>query len=181
MESGKELKVIEILNQIEKFLEDSKPVFLGGGKITINKMDLMKCVEELKTEFPSALKHSIEIMEERDKILGEAQKESSILIEETQQTINHLIDQHEITKDARQKAQQIIEMARKDARDVQLGAMEHANAKLKEVEGRLKITLDIIRKEIGEFESFSSSLISVLQQEREEVRNSLNKGVHRAE
>ncbi|ONI39587.1 hypothetical protein AN639_05995 [Candidatus Epulonipiscium fishelsonii] len=174
-----ELKITEALNQIEKVLEESKPVFLGGGKIAVDKNEIIKWIEELKKELPSELKRSIEIVEERDKILGEAKKESSILIEETQQTINHLIDQHEITKDARQKAQHIIEMARKDARDVQLGAIEHANEKLKEVEGRIKITFDTIHKEIGSFENFSSNVISTLQKEREEVRDLVSRGVHR--
>ncbi|OON96553.1 MAG: hypothetical protein ATN36_05405 [Epulopiscium sp. Nele67-Bin005] len=175
METTKEMRIMELLGMIEQILDEGKPAFLSGNKITVDKEEILDCLHDIQNELPSELKHAIWIVEERNKILAEAQEDAEVIRAEATDTVAEMIDEHTISTQAEHQAQIIIETAQQNARDIHIGAMEHANAKFKDVEQKLKVTLDIIHQEVYEFENYVSDLIHSLQQERMQVKDSINK------
>lgn len=169
MEFSKEAEIMYLLDRVEDLLEEGKASFLSS-KVAIDREEMLDYIKDIRLKLPTELQQAVWIVEERNKILAEAQTESQLVIQETQETLQKMIDQHEITKYAEERAQYIIEMARKDARDVHLGAMEYADETMKEVEMRLKNTLEVIHKEVSNFEAFVTDVLRTLYDHRQELK-----------
>ncbi|MEG1000879.1 MAG: hypothetical protein RSG75_07530, partial [Cellulosilyticaceae bacterium] len=74
----------------------------------------------------------------------------------------------------------ILDAARKDARSVHLGSIEYADETMKQVEQRLKGTLDVIHKEVQDFEAYVTDVLRTLYDHRQELKgvvtNQMNNG-----
>ncbi|MGL6174536.1 MAG: hypothetical protein ACRC1P_08010 [Cellulosilyticaceae bacterium] len=169
MEFGKETEITYLLDRLEDILEEGKSTFLSS-KISIDRDEVLDHIKEIRLKLPTELQQSVWIVEERNKILAEAQNEGQIILQEAQDTLQKMIDQHEITKYAEDRAQYILDGARKDARSLHIGAIEYADDTMKQVEQRLKATLDTIHKEAQAFEDFVGDIVRTLYEHRQELK-----------
>lgn len=169
MEYNKEAEITYLLDRIEDLLEEGKTSFLSS-KVSVDREDMLEHIKEIRLKLPTELQQSVWIVEERNKILAEAQTEAHLIIQEAQETLQKMIDKDEVTAYAEERAQRILESARRDAREVHIGAMEYADETLKVVEQRLKITLDTIHREVINFEGFVTDVLRTLYDHRQEVK-----------
>lgn len=169
MEVSKEAEIMYLLDRIEDLLDEGKSSFLSN-KVSIDRDEVLEHIKDIRLKLPTELQQAVWIVEERNKILAEAQSEAQLVIQEAQETLQKMIDQDEISKYAQERAQYILEAARKDAREVHLGAIEYAEETMKEVEMRLKGTLETIHREVSEFEAFLTSILRTLYDHRQELK-----------
>lgn len=179
MEFNKEAEITYLLDRLEDVLEEGKATFLSS-KISIDRDEVLDYIKDIRLKLPTELQQSVWIVEERNKILAEAQNEGQLILQEAQDTLQKMIDQHEITKYAEERAQYILDAARKDARSVHLGSIEYADETMKQVEQRLKGTLDVIHKEVQDFEAYVTDVLRTLYDHRQELKgvvtNQINNG-----
>lgn len=169
MDFSKETEIMYLLDQMEDLLDEGKSSFLSG-KVSINREQALEYIKDIRLKLPTELQQAVWIVEERNKILAEAQTEAQLVIQEAQETLQEMVDQHEITKYAQDQAQYIMESVRKDAREVYLGSIEYANERMKEVELRLKATLEVVHKEVSNFEAFVTDVLRTLYDHRQELK-----------
>lgn len=169
MEFNKEAEITYLLDRIEDVLEEGKTTFLSS-KVSIDRDEMLDYIKDIRLKLPTELQQAVWIVEERNKILAEAQNEGQLILQEAQDTLQKMIDQHEITKYAEERAQYILDTARKDARSVHIGAIEYADDTIKQVELRLKATLDTIHAEVQAFEGFVSDVVRTLYDHRQELK-----------
>lgn len=171
----KEQDINSLLDTMEEMLEEAKPSFLSGSsKITIDKDEWVEWIRDLRTKLPTEIQQSVWIVEERNKILAEAQGDASIMIQEAEETLSRMIAQHEITKYAEERSQVIIDAARRDAREIHMGAAEYADYTIKQVELKLKSTLEIIHHEAQAFEAFVTDNIRTLYEHRQQLKDMMH-------
>ncbi|WP_069998162.1 hypothetical protein [Cellulosilyticum sp. I15G10I2] len=169
MENSKCGEIAILLDQLEDIIEEGKPSFLSG-KIAIDREQLIDVIRDIRLKLPTEVQQSIWIVEERNKILAEAQKEAHIIIEEAHEKLQSLIEQHEITQYATERAEHIIETARLDARQIHMGSVEYAEEIFKDVELRLKVSLETIHKEVQQFEGYITDVLREIYDNRQELK-----------
>jgi vacuolar-type H+-ATPase subunit H len=169
MDLGKETEIMNLLAALEELLDEGKSTFLSS-KVSINREEALEYIQDIRLKLPTELQQAVWIVEERNKILAQAQTEAGLVLEEAQETLQEMVNQHEITKYAQDQAQYIMESVRKDAREVYLGSIEYANERMKEVELRLKGTLDVIHKEVSNFEAFVTDILRTLYDHRQQLK-----------
>ncbi len=162
-----------LLDQLEDIIEEGKPSFLSG-KISIDREQLIDVIRDIRLKLPTEVQQSIWIVEERNKILAEAQKEAHIIIEEAHEKLETLIEQHEITQYAKERAEQIIETARHDARQIHMGSVEYAEELFKDVEMKLKTTLETVHREVQHFEGYITDVLREVYDNRQELKGMTN-------
>ncbi|MGL4345770.1 MAG: hypothetical protein ACRCTE_11280 [Cellulosilyticaceae bacterium] len=172
--NNKEQDINSLLDVMQELLEDGKPSFLSGNKIVIDKDEMLDCINDVRTKLPTELQQSVWIVEERNKILAEAQGDASLMLQEAQETLDRMIDQHEITKYAEERSQFIIDAARRDAREIHMGAAEYADYTVKQVELKLKSTLETIHREAQAFESFVTDIMRTLYEHRQQLKDMMH-------
>ena len=136
--------------------------------------EFFEYIKDIRMKLPTELQQSVWIVEERNKILAEAQGEAKLIIQEAQETLQKMIEQHEITKYAEDRAQMILENARKDSREIRIGAIEYANETVKVVEQQLKLTLESIHKEAQNFENYITNELRILYDHRQELKEMIH-------
>ncbi|MEG0999836.1 MAG: ATPase, partial [Cellulosilyticaceae bacterium] len=104
MEFNKEAEITYLLDRLEDVLEEGKATFLSS-KISIDRDEVLDYIKDIRLKLPTELQQSVWIVEERNKILAEAQNEGQLILQEAQDTLQKMIDQHEITKYAEERAQ----------------------------------------------------------------------------
>ena len=170
MEYTKETEITYLLDQMEDVLEEGKTNFITN-KISVDREEILNIIQDIRLKLPTELRQSVWIVEERNKILAEAQTEASLVIQEAQDTLHKMVEQHEITKYAEDRAQYILENARKDSREMHNGAIEYAEDVFKDVETNLKQMRETIHKEVQEFENYISDVLRVVYEHRQELKS----------
>lgn len=161
--------VLELLDLLEDNIENSSNVPFTN-KAMIDRDEIFEIITDIRLKLPNEIKQSRWVMEERNKILIEAQREADVMIKDTEGRLNRLVDEHEITKKAHQRAEEILENAKQTAREMRLGAREYADEILASVEKKLKDTVEIVHKDMLNFENDITQTLQVIQSNREEIR-----------
>ena len=139
------MELLELLDQIEEIIENGTNVPFTGGKCIVNRDEVLEILQEIRLRLPEDMKQAKRIVEEKSRILAEAQQEAENVINNAESRIAALVDEHEITKKAYEQAEVIISNAKKNAREIRLGTREYADSILGKVEEILEDTLDVIK------------------------------------
>ena len=137
------MEILEILEDIEESVEKSFSLF---GMSIINKGDMLAMLEELRMKLPDEIKQAKWVKEERQKILSEAQAEADSIVEGAKEKVIALVDEHEIAKQAKAKAEQLISDARSQEQEMRKNAILYADSMLEKVENVTSGVLDKARE-----------------------------------
>lgn len=148
------MDVLKLLEYLEEIIDTSSKVPVTG-KILVNKKEVSKVIDEIISSLPEQLKKAQWIIDEKDRILSEALKETEKMRQRNQNEILKEIQTHDITKEATREADKIIAEANKKAREIMLGSREYASDVLadldSEVDRRSQIMLSNIQNEMEKF------------------------------
>ena len=131
---------MEIIDMMEETIEKS-PVVPLSGKIVVDKEDLLDYIQEMRLVFPDEVKEAKWVKEERERILAEAQTRSEAMIKNAEEKVVQMIDEHEITKEAVDQANQMVNEAQTKAMEIKTDCDQYADDILNDIEKRLDMLL----------------------------------------
>jgi cell division septum initiation protein DivIVA len=117
--------------------------------LVINEDDFLDVIDQMRTAIPQEIKQGERILQERDRILAQAQEEAERIVGLAQEQGTKLVDEHEIAKAAEQRASTIIERAQREAEVLKGGADEYARGVLITLDEQLADTLATVRNGLG--------------------------------
>lgn len=141
---GKEMEILSVLEALEDLVEKSIAVPFTG-KCMVSRDEILDVIQDIRLRLPDELKQANWVIEERTRILAEAQQEADNIIKGSDSRIAAMVDEHEISRKAYEQAEVIITNAKKNAREIRLGTREYADNILNKVEEILEDTLDVIK------------------------------------
>ena len=169
MENARCGEIAVLLDQLEDLIEEGKANFLSG-KVAVDKDAMVEIIREIRLKLPTEVQQSVWIVEERNKILAEAQKEAHLIIEEAREQAQSLIENDQITLFARERAESIVATAKDDAMQLHCGAIDYAQDACKDLEDRLKSTLESVHNEVQGFESYITDMLRQVYDNRQELK-----------
>ncbi len=138
------MEIFTLLENLEELVENGSKVPFSN-KVMIDIDEVKEVLEEIRRKLPDELKQAKWLKEERQRILMDAQKEADDIVKQTETKIISLVDDHEITKQALAKKDEILESADKVAREISDGTREYADALLERIEEILNESLSVIK------------------------------------
>lgn len=170
-----ELRVLELLEEFEDKLEASPTIPLTG-KILVDRQELLSILKDINMLLPDEYQQVRFIKSQKTQILEEATsiadelvnnarheelriietakaKETEILINATNRA-KEMINEHEIMRQARTKAQELLQEAESKAEGIRSGSYEYAEDVMKRVEFNISKILHTIKENIEELEEF---------------------------
>ncbi|WP_028257464.1 hypothetical protein [Veillonella montpellierensis] len=136
----------------EKLLEDLENLIETSGRIpmTTKKMieedDIMHILDSINESLPLELEESRRIVNEKDKILADAQRQADTLIAQAKDYIAKLTEESELVKQAQEHANEIITYANQSSEELKSSSIQYAGDVLKYVESNLEKTLESLRQ-----------------------------------
>ena len=146
MAVDRQMEIEDMLASIDEILEQAKSVPFSD-KVMVERNEIMEITKEIRLRLPTEIEQSKWVLEEKNRILADAQKEAVEKIAQAEEERGNMINEHEITKRAYQQAEEIVEASKKVARDMKIGAKEYADELLQQVDEQMK--------RMGEFTSGS--------------------------
>lgn len=144
------MEIFTLLENLEELIESGTKVPFST-KVMLDTEEIKEVLDEIRRKLPEELKQAKLVKEERQRIIMDAQKEADDIVKQTETKIISLVDDHEITRQALAKKEEILESADKVAREISDGTREYADALLERLEEILNETLGVIhnnRKEL---------------------------------
>lgn len=161
--------VLKLLDELEEILEESRSVPFSN-KISVNKEDLLEIITDIRNKLPNEIKQSKWILEERNKILADSEREAEDILRKAEEHMNQLIDEHEVTKKAYARADEIVESGQKTSKTMRIGAIEYTDDILMDTEDRLKELQHSIAEQQNKLNDFINQSLDILYENRQELK-----------
>ena len=146
------MEIMEIIDMMEETIDKATVVPLSG-KIVVDKEDLLDYIQEMRLVFPDEVKEAKWVKEERERILAEAQTRSETMIKNAEEKVVQMIDEHEITKQAVEQANQMVNDAQTKAMEIKTDCDQYAVDILNDLEKRIDMLLRKVHDDKAYFES----------------------------
>ncbi|MDR1017713.1 MAG: ATPase [Lachnospiraceae bacterium] len=164
----------QIIDEIEEYLDNCKPVPFSQTKITVNKDEIDEMLRELRNKMPDEIKRYQKIISNKDAILADATSKADQMLEQAKIKTTELVSEHEIMqqayteadniiKEASSQAEQILDVAQTQANDVRADAMLYIDDQLASIENIVANTLD-------SYTSRYDGIVNLLQETYDKVR-----------
>ncbi|AJA48156.1 hypothetical protein CPAST_c20860 [Clostridium pasteurianum DSM 525 = ATCC 6013] len=168
------MNVMKLLEYLSDIIETSTKLPMTG-KVVINKKEVDEVINDIISALPDELKKAEWIINEKDRILSDALKEADIIRRRNAQTIMKEIEKHDITREAKKNAEEIIASAQNTAKDIRIGSREYADNVLKELDNEIKELSDIMLSNIKvEMEKFLVSYQKKVKFKRDIIKENIN-------
>ena len=125
--------ILELLSELEDLIDGSFE-FPIIHKAFVSKDEVMEIIKDISLHIPEEIRVAKTVAEDRKRILDDAQAKADMIIKGAEEKIVSLIDEHEITKRANAKANEIIAAAQANSREIRLGTLQFADEVLKKAE-----------------------------------------------
>ncbi|KXB92303.1 hypothetical protein HMPREF3182_00533 [Megasphaera hutchinsoni] len=136
----------------DKLVEDLESIILNAkqmpftNKKVVSEEEVLQIIDELKETLPEELVQSKQIIAEREKILADAKQHADNMIIQAKDYIAKLTEEHELVRQAQERAQQILAQANASSEELKGSSITYAGDVLKYVETTLEKTLFSIQQ-----------------------------------
>lgn len=139
------MEILQLIDEFESTVEDTARVPLTG-KILIHEDTIYSFLDKIRVMLPEAVREADWVMRERERILAEAEREAETIIETANKKLLKITGESEIMKMAKAQGDEIIENAKKAARDLTQGSFNYADEVMNQLQGELEKILLAVRK-----------------------------------
>lgn len=150
--------VYELLDYLQDMIESSAKMPITG-KSMIDKKEFIEVIDKIAQCLPDQIKKAEWILNEKDRILGDAQKEYDSAKRESVEFFKQHVENHDIVREARLKASEIIALAERDAKAIRLGSREYSNEILVQLDQEIeKQKIELIKSMQESFEKVAKDI-----------------------
>lgn len=132
-----DVNIIELLEYLQDIVDNSPKVPMSS-KVMVDKKEIIEIVDQIINYLPDQFKKAEWVMNERERILTEAKKEYDALRKETMAMMRQNVENHDIVKEAKVRAQEIIASAQRDAKAIRLGSRDYSDEMLSQLDSAIE-------------------------------------------
>ncbi len=130
---GQEHDIEALLIRMEEAVSTARSVMFSDNCM-VDREEMLLLLSMIREGLPSELKQARWLLQQNKQLIAEARKEAENIMRETESRMARMVDEHEITQQARQQAAEILENAEQNSRQIRSGAMDYAKNILGTVE-----------------------------------------------
>lgn len=172
------MTVIDLLEEIEEIVETSSKVPMTN-KIMVDGNELLEIVKEIRSSMPDDVQQAKWVNDEKSRILSEAKEEYEKIIVEARKQADYLVDEHDITKRARKRAEEIKAEALDYAKVLKMKTYDYLDKTLYDMQSKFDELNGSYLTNLFEYMSKSFvSMSDVLQKNRDELKDMAERTEH---
>lgn len=140
-----EIDILSMVDRLEALVTAGTRVPLSG-KIMVDEQEVLEILDQMRESIPEEIKLSKRTLQERDRIVAQAQMEAQNIIELAKEQADLLLDEKGLVSEAQGHSAVLVRDAQEEAMRVRMGADNYAREILAELEDLLGKQLIAIRK-----------------------------------
>ena len=118
------MEILEIIDKLEEKIDKAMNIPIINRSL-MDKEELLADIEDIRLQLPEELKQARWMKEERKKIISEAQQEAESIIKAAEEKTIQMVQEHEITKKAYERATSMIDSAKENAQETRKQTLEY--------------------------------------------------------
>lgn len=138
------MEVLDVLDMLEDVVDKSMGIPFIGRAI-VNREEVLELIDELRLNLPDDLKRAKWVNEQHQKIIDEAKKEAESIIKLAEDKMATMIDDHEITLKAYEKANEIIDNAQKHSKEIRANTKQYVEDSMAKLETSVSEVLSTVQ------------------------------------
>ena len=139
------MEILRLLDEFDALIEDCSRIPMTG-KVIIHEDILYNYLDKMRALLPEAVTEAEWILRERERIIGEANKEADTIIETAKAKLQRIAGESEIVKLAKAHGDEIVENSKNVAKEVTQGAFSYADDVMIQLQSELEKILQVVRK-----------------------------------
>ncbi len=141
------MDIQHLVDRMEDLIDEGRHLF--GTKYTmLDEERALEIIDQMRISIPEEIETAARTIQQRDRVLAEANEEAARIVQQARQHSEDLIDEQEMVTQAKVRAEFVIEQAKIEAQKITQEADEYVLVQLSELEQRFALTLDEIRNGI---------------------------------
>lgn len=165
--------VFNLIDEMEGYFEECKSVPFSN-KIVVDMEVMYEFMTDIRLKLPEEIKRSQRILDEKERIIAEARSEADQAETRAASRVDELVNDHEISRKAEQKANGTIAIAEQTAKEIKLGAYDYVEELVEQVENAMKDTVEQTNLHYSKFEHYIEQQIQTMMSNKEELQTSRN-------
>ncbi len=143
------MEILQLVDQLEQIFNRGYRMPIGGT-LMVSEDECMRLIDQMRISVPSAIKESVRMVAERDRILDEARAEAESIVEQARQHAVEMIHQDAVTQEARREAERIVARSRSEADELVKRSQGEANGLILDAE---EYTVDTLQRLVDQLSS----------------------------
>ena len=139
------MEILEIIDKLEEKIDKAMNIPIIN-KSLMDKEELLADIEDIRLQLPEELKQARWMKEERKKIISEAQQEAESIIKAAEEKTIQMVQEHEITKKAYERATSMIDSAKDNAQETRKQTLEYCDEILYGMQQKFESLIETIKE-----------------------------------
>ena len=139
------MEILEIIDKLEEKIDKAMNIPIIN-KSLMDKEELLADIEDIRLQLPEELKQARWVKEERKKIISEAQQEAESIIKSAEEKTIQMVQEHEITKKAYERATGMIDSAKENAQETKKQTLEYCDEILYSMQQKFESLIETIKE-----------------------------------
>lgn len=140
------MEIFRLIDELELQIKESKRLPFTSGKVIVESNRFLDRLDRLRAILPEELEEASKILSHKENIVQTACAEAQNYVEESKDKVARMLDQNEITQNAMNVADDIINRSHKIAAEIRMDADNYAEEVLTHMELVLKKGLEAVLK-----------------------------------
>ncbi len=139
----------ELIDRLEGNVLNAKSVPFTSNCM-VDKEEMLILIGMLRDNLPVEIKQAKWLLDQNRQVVAEARRDADNIVRQAEKRVATMIDEHEVTMQARQLAAQTLEQSNQSAKQIRSGAIDYAAGRLTDLEDQLTDILIQLQKHINE-------------------------------
>lgn len=142
------MDILHLIDRLEELLNQSRP-FPFTHNVMIDEDRMLDIIDQMRVAIPEEIKKAQQVLNQRDRILAQAQEEANRTISIAREKQDQMVDRDSIVQAAHAKANEILALAQIERSNSRQEADEYAVETLRRLEIELERFLNQVRNGIN--------------------------------
>lgn len=163
-------RIFEIIDELDNYVEDSNTIPFQKNKIIVSKDVMVEFISEIRRNLPREFETAEKIIQNQEHLMELARQKAEAMEEDSMQRAESLIDQHEITRQARQKAEDMLAAAEEESKTIRLEALRYTDELLERAQKAMEAGLKVAGEEFERLERSLVDQLEMIEDNRQSLR-----------
>lgn len=142
------MDILHLVDRLEEVFNDGRPIPLTR-KLAVDEDRVLELIDQMRVSIPEEVKKAQQILNQRDKILAQAQEEAQRTVLLAQEKAAQLVEREALVEQAKGRAQEIVKQAEAEAQGIRDDADDYVLDALTRLETEMAKSLQQVRNGIN--------------------------------
>jgi len=149
------MDILHLVDRLEEVFNAGLPIPLMR-KLAVDEDRVLELIDQMRVSIPEEVKKAQQILNQRDRILAQAQEEAARTVQLAKEKSDQLVDHEALVESAKARANEIIQAAKTDAEGIRADADDYALEVLTRLEEELAKSLTQVRNGVARLKADQS-------------------------